>query len=689
MLPTVGPITSASLQRLKARKREIASHAAPTKASVQDTALPSEKAKLKAHQIEIDQLKKERDSMEDRLKRLEDVLKQQTEGSNSSNPFKEIKERLGALETLIMPEKGEVYTPKLISKRVTDLQTNNAKKFEELEAAIEPVEQVQGRLDQLAEQSQAIKEDVDLLKSWKEQQSNAINRVAAKVESATKTLREESTTTESQLKKRIDEIHDSLTTCLTFKAATEKQDFHQQINKLDNEVGVLRESLVKASKLTFWLNETCEQNTTNLTALDQRTQKVEDLSTRIAQLESGLPAVETQVAAFESRLAAIESRASAAPDTQIHSPEGARQTQEIDDLWGNVERVNAQVNTIEERVQENSNAITVLRDRVPELFRNKFDALQQSVDQQQQGVNGTLEAQDTIIADLGKSVTSLQRDLTLLNQGIATHNQEIKQIGDQLASKADNTSTNKQMDTFRLTIRSLSDQYNDITTEDLHQRMVYWFLQMFPSNATQMLQQYASLKEDVAELKARIELEARNTQIAWIQDHSQDLAMILEKAPQIQALGNSRDDVQANKHKAEVEEALTEAKTTGDANSKHIKDMQQTLAQVQTNLATLTTTYIEGNEKFLPYLGAAFAVITQLQQITESLNVYMKKPQGHIHWCLDFNALVEAKELETPDQPHTNGDGARDNRRVNGNSEQNVTASRKTTPRDEHLLRKR
>ncbi|EFQ96160.1 hypothetical protein PTT_02670 [Pyrenophora teres f. teres 0-1] len=94
-----GPIALQALRRLKARKKEIASHARAAVARQEESPAPatstskSHEVQLKVHQFDIAQLKKEREELTNRLKKIEASVQQLDRQGDDSTEVQTLKNR--------------------------------------------------------------------------------------------------------------------------------------------------------------------------------------------------------------------------------------------------------------------------------------------------------------------------------------------------------------------------------------------------------------------------------------------------------------------------------------------------------------------------------------------------------------------------------------------------------------------
>ncbi|KAF2855122.1 hypothetical protein T440DRAFT_464422 [Plenodomus tracheiphilus IPT5] len=288
-----------------------------------------------------------------------------------------------------------------------------------------------------------------------------------------------------------------------------------------------------------------------------------------------------------------------------------------------------QVNKLEEDCEKNEKDIhdcgtrcSVLEESVPELFKEKFEPLQNTVQEALNEINEikrtareqveersamrgefsnwqkcTQQAQSSAASAINTTAAQ-KEDIKRLETSV----HEVKTGRDKAISDLDErwtTTLNKEMDAFRLTLRNLHDQYANITTDDIYQRMVHWFVQMYPNNAS-MLQQFTALKEDVTRLRSL------EPQFLWLQSNALNIQTLLDKGHQSQLSPEAS---------GRIEEACNQAK---DASSK-VNDMLGKEATSKADLMDKVAEKINTAVTSLTDLSSPFARISKIEQLENQL----------------------------------------------------------------------
>jgi uncharacterized coiled-coil DUF342 family protein len=275
--------------------------------------------------------------------------------------------------------------------------------------------------------------------------------------------------------------------------------------------------------------------------------------------------------------------------------------------------INELLNRLDEDAQRHSTQIENLSKEGPEFFRTKFDPFQQTVEERFQQINETLQnvARDVTQLRQQSSQPQISDQLTAVVQGNESlkldvaklHNdlqderaQRAQNIGDvkhQLAEKTDSTAVDNMIDHFRISFENLQHQYNNITSDDLHRRMVKWFLESYPANAVDMVRQFATIQQEVRSLKAF------SGHLSWVQTHGQNIALLVQNKDQLQVLLQSAPALQQLPHIfAKVDQIARDAKKALDTavtNDGKASEQEELIRQLRD-----TTTRLEhANYKFL------------------------------------------------------------------------------------------
>ncbi|KAJ4369590.1 hypothetical protein N0V83_005352 [Neocucurbitaria cava] len=294
-------------------------------------------------------------------------------------------------------------------------------------------------------------------------------------------------------------------------------------------------------------------------------------------------------------------------DTQApmltNGSEGARLEQiqtELAEMAQNIATLGEDLGATELTTHDHANAIRTLQEDVPALFKDKLDPFKQAVEQRLETLDRKLEVQSGEVEKLNWLAKAQQaqlgtasRDLHDLKEGnkrlqstiiqrMATQDAAVLEVTQQLGLKADVITTDNKMDVIRAALRVLQDQYNNITTDELHQRMVHWFVSTYPT-AQNLLQDISSLQQDVQ----RLVQSGNQLQQARANHTSFDARTALAKNEEF---GSKLD--QQGKQIEKFQSAIAETETLRlgqEEQAKQIESVQAALSGLQSSMHSLNT----------------------------------------------------------------------------------------------------
>jgi hypothetical protein len=400
-----------------------------------------------------------------------------------------------------------------------------------------------------------------------------------------------------------------------------------------------------------------------LSSLEQLPQKVDALNKQTAKLNQDVTALADRVIRLDqtaTKSQTSQQRPNYPQEQRLdrfqeeHSDASAVVSceKEISDLWEVVEG-------LQKKEQEQDVVIDVLQNVVPNMLTKSFDPFQAQVRQDRELTNTKLDALvQEVLALQQSSRASEEMKVASEETRIAIEDlkQEISSIRQQVLEKADANTMDEHMNNFRHSFRVLQDQYSNLTTDELHGKMVHWILQHYPTSTVTMQQQYASLLQDVRDVH---ELYA---QLSWIPSKKPDLVALLENG--LQQGHMFADEASVSASQAMIKVGAIEAILKD--NSGEIQSLQRALTGVQQSLQNLNTAsfirasvvdeakktvealsdrftqlddasstlrqehdalmqdFIEPNRETFGMFGEMLALVGQIQVFTES--VYMKFP---------------------------------------------------------------
>jgi chromosome segregation ATPase len=472
---------------------------------------------------------------------------------------------------------------------------------------------------------------------------------------------------------------------------------NQRMGQLDKDIKELRQALeevkgldAKLERLDARLAVSEERTTTdaserqtlgsNLTELDTRlSKKMQSLTTaigdRLSTVEKGVESMNDASGNTGTRLLDIEACVESLKATSGSTSHPTIQsdpstiTQDINDLRGDLDQFDTGLTEAEKTIHQHGIEIDALQNNLTSLFKENFDPFKHIVEEQLGTINSKLEAYGVDVKGLREHVSRAQPRQSGFGETQRTQLQSLAQDavnlkavvdglqkalqaetdarGRELCTKGDAQIIKNQMEAFNYSLNHLESRYENITTDEVYQRMVHWFSQTYP-NAT-ALTNYPQIQQDVNQLKAF------QRQVSWMQNYSQDLNGIfqnaqqlrslisnapqlhdlLTKLPQLQALVTSHSELSATLMK--VEQACTDAKTAiakSDQAELHVDQQLKTIESIKTAINGLQTSYRSLNSPDSPFVRTdalnrmESTIQTLKDQIGEEKNERVGSPNG-------------------------------------------------------------
>lgn len=186
-----------------------------------------------------------------------------------------------------------------------------------------------------------------------------------------------------------------------------------------------------------------------------------------------------------------------------------------------------------------------------------------------------------LIHNMVQGATEVKQDLSCLRDSVhmeaEQRNAAVEDLKQQVAMKQDVATATQAIDVVKAAVRNLQNQYDNISTDDLHQKMVHWFMQNYNSTPANMLQQFAAIQHEVTQLRKFTDVVTR------IPNGVQTLGTLAQLGPQLTALVQSPPAPKESLEKlAKTNESL---RIMGDSVAKAHRQ-HDSLAKVVGNLQT-------------------------------------------------------------------------------------------------------
>lgn len=298
----------------------------------------------------------------------------------------------------------------------------------------------------------------------------------------------------------------------------------------------------------------------------------------------------------------------------------------MNDIQNELNSLSDDFNKTGQKIYEHSATIAVIKDQVPELFRQQFEPFKNAVDERLSTVNIKLNVHNAVLAEMKKAFI----DTRAASAQAQT-------------TKADMEVVAKQVDSITFALKDLEHRYQNISTEEMHQKMVHWFVQMYPTSAA-LMKDTAQLQQDVTQLRNYC------NEIAWVRSCSGVLRDLCKHGAQLQAIAQQY----STQNQEKIEQALSDAqvrllqvqqteKETQDQASRiaaRVAEMQAAADQHRRDFDTMRDTLIEPNRDFFGLFGTVLGVLAQLQQVAESLNQNLPGAPLKLDWEYYLPSLV-------------------------------------------------
>ncbi|USP80458.1 hypothetical protein yc1106_07732 [Curvularia clavata] len=382
-----------------------------------------------------------------------------------------------------------------------------------------------------------------------------------------------------------------------------------------------------------------------LDALEQNLQGLEALKTHAVSLEASHTEFHQRILSelhalqinLDSKITNIQMQQSSIPSED--APAGGENSDpalatttavvlaRMNDIQTELDSLSDDFNEAGQKIYEHSATIAVIKNQVPELFRQQFDPFKNTIDERFNRVNGKLDAHDVALAKLRKEF-------------VDTHaaNAQAQTI------KADVQTVAKQVDSIAFALKDLEHRYQNISTEEMHQKMVHWFVQMYPTSAA-LTRDTTQLQQDVTRLKNYC------NEILWVRNHSGVLRDLCKHGAQLQAIAQQYSTQNQEKIKQALSDAQVRLLQAQQAETETQKQVSQIAAQVaemqaaayqhRRDFDTMRDTLIEPNRDFFGLFGTVLGVLAQLQQVAESLNQNLPGTPLKLDWECYLPTLAE------------------------------------------------
>ncbi|KAF3000823.1 hypothetical protein E8E13_006663 [Curvularia kusanoi] len=203
------------------------------------------------------------------------------------------------------------------------------------------------------------------------------------------------------------------------------------------------------------------------------------------------------------------------------------------------------------------------QDQLQEIYEVK-QRLSDLEDTSAQNMSEVQKALFHLPNDVTQNLSEVQQSLSHLqnNASMETEHRKaaIEDIKQQLALKQDTAAATEATDNVKLAVRNLQAQYENISTDDLFQKMSGWILQQYPTSTADTLQQLATVRHDLTRVRSFTD------SFTHIPNSAQALASLANLSSQIIALvGTPLGSIQSPETRVKYDMALSKMESFEEA----------------------------------------------------------------------------------------------------------------------------
>lgn len=249
------------------------------------------------------------------------------------------------------------------------------------------------------------------------------------------------------------------------------------------------------------------------------------------------------------------------------------------------------------------------------------------------------------ISGLRAETMALSQVTAALQQELATQRHQTQDIMHQLGLKANNADVIQNMNRYTHSFKALQDRYDNIYTDDLHMKMVYWFLQQFPNNNASLMDKMRTMSSDLVELK---QVSRKLSQL--------DVAKLISYTPHLDNLQRLPADHAAVQEALKIANIASTSATQSSASVQNLTEMiDDYLSKIDTRvkdigeeLGTIKRDHIDPNKEFFMILIPAIVSVGQLQTTIRKIDRYIRdqsrgrdKVEIFNKWTFDIEHMLQ------------------------------------------------
>ncbi|KAF3053661.1 hypothetical protein E8E11_010568 [Didymella keratinophila] len=325
------------------------------------------------------------------------------------------------------------------------------------------------------------------------------------------------------------------------------------------------DGLTETQKEVKEIKETSESLLSRVAGTDKAVDKLSGQQTDLSNGQQDLRA----------RITTLETASSSAPDQRQSVKEDHADTvaisskmdgletrlRSVENLVGGTDGLSTRFDQLQVDVEEVNGVIERLREGFISIFQTTFDPFKESVEKDLKAhdssfakisemldiLRGKVEAsqkecpaaafsapQLKLIQNMVQGATEVKQDLSRLQDFVRGETKQriaaVEDLQQQVAIKQDAEAANKLMDTIKHSIRALTAQYENIVSDDLHQRMTHWFMQDYSQPTANLLRNVPNILHELQLVQSFTEVLTR------IPNSVQTLSTLAQLEPQLMSL---------------------------------------------------------------------------------------------------------------------------------------------------------
>ncbi|KAH6642552.1 hypothetical protein C7974DRAFT_385648 [Boeremia exigua] len=452
----------------------------------------------------------------------------------STKLMSDLKQLSIRVETLVQQQQQAAAT----SSMLTDF-ANRLSALENAKSAVKTSDFVQLQVD-----VQATKDDFNNLQTTVAQDRKDVGEQLRQLQSESSI----SVSGQSKSQEALQREHNKLSQANLFN---EHSTLAKQVNELRIEQEMWAKQQQTLQDECIGLSDERKAFREDLQSLKSQTKNAENLGPRI---ENSI----TEQAKISNRVTQLETAQNLAANSYQNVGSSRINDNHIAPSSSEMEDVQKRLRSVEDRIGGDGGLSDVVRehqDVIEEMDKNLHRLGNDIASISEDSRTIFDEVFDPFKASVHEQLSVMQDLQDSIKAEVKQHSAAaIVELREQVAKKQDIVTGTQAIDTVKAAVRTLQSQYDNISTEDLHQKMVHWFMQHHPP--ANLLQQFAAVQHEVAQLRGFTDITTR------VPNAVQTLGALAQMGPQITALVRSPPNSGTSAELNAVKELVTGVRTS-------------------------------------------------------------------------------------------------------------------------------